>query len=44
MKMGQVVSRSHDHNLREGKGTPGHLRILMARYLIEHLPPGSRQK
>jgi dipeptidyl-peptidase-4 len=33
---------NRDHGLREGKGTPVHLRILMARYLIEHLPPGPR--
>ncbi len=29
-----------DHGLREGRGTAVHLRMLMARYLIEHLPPG----
>ena len=33
---------NRDHNLRQGIGTPVHLRILMARYLIEHLPPGPR--
>jgi len=33
---------NRDHGLREGQGTPVHLRILMARYLIEHLPPGPR--
>lgn len=31
-----------DHNLREGKGTSLHLRMLMTRYLIEHLPLGPR--
>ncbi|MBM3294941.1 MAG: S9 family peptidase [Candidatus Aminicenantes bacterium] len=31
-----------DHGLSEGKGTPLHLRMLMARYLLEHLPPGPR--
>ena len=31
-----------DHGLREGKGTAVHLRMLMTRYLIEHLPPGPR--
>jgi dipeptidyl-peptidase-4 len=31
-----------DHGLREGRGTAVHLRMLMARYLIEHLPPGPR--
>lgn len=29
-----------DHGLREGRGTAVHLRMLMTRYLIEHLPPG----
>ena len=33
---------NRDHGLREGKGTPVHLRMLMTRYLIEHLPPGPR--
>jgi dipeptidyl-peptidase 4 len=31
-----------DHGLREGKGTAVHLRMLMTRYLIDHLPPGPR--
>jgi dipeptidyl-peptidase-4 len=31
-----------DHGLREGKNTPFHLRMLIARYLTEHLPPGPR--
>jgi dipeptidyl-peptidase-4 len=31
-----------DHGLREGRGTSVHLRLLMARYLIEHLPPGPK--
>ena len=31
-----------DHGLSEGKGTPIHLRLLMTRYLLEHLPPGPR--
>jgi dipeptidyl-peptidase-4 len=31
-----------DHGLREGKGTPVHLRLLMTRYLLQHLPPGAR--
>ncbi len=31
---------NRDHGLREGKGTAVHLRMLMTRYLIEHLPPG----
>jgi len=33
---------NRDHGLREGLGTPVHLRLLMTRYLIEHLPPGPR--
>ncbi len=33
---------NRNHGLREGKGTPLHLRILMARYLLTHLPPGPR--
>ncbi len=31
---------NRDHGLREGAGTAVHLRMLMARYLIEHLSPG----
>ncbi|MBA7591717.1 hypothetical protein ES708_33878 [subsurface metagenome] len=30
------------HGLRVGEGTPLHLRMLMARYLLTHLPPGPR--
>lgn len=33
---------NRDHGLREGKGTPVHLRMLITRYLLEHLPPGPR--
>jgi dipeptidyl-peptidase-4 len=33
---------NRDHGLWKGKGTSVHLRMLMARYLIEHLPPGPR--
>ena len=33
---------NRDHGLREGKGTAVHLRMLMTRYLLEHLPPGPR--
>jgi dipeptidyl-peptidase-4 len=33
---------NRDHGLREGCGTAVHLRMLMTRYLIEHLPPGPR--
>jgi len=31
-----------DHGLHEGKGTEVHLRMLIIRYLIEHLNPGPR--
>ena len=31
-----------DHGLREGRGTAVHLRMLITRYLLEHLPPGPR--
>lgn len=31
---------NRDHGLREGRGTAVHLRMLMTRYLLEHLPPG----
>lgn len=31
---------NRDHGLREGKGTQFHLRVYMARYLLNHLPPG----
>jgi dipeptidyl-peptidase-4 len=31
---------NRDHGIREGKGTPLHLRIFMVRYLLNHLPAG----
>ena len=31
---------NRNHGLREGRGTSIHLRMLITRYLIEHLPPG----
>jgi len=31
-----------DHGLSEGKGTSLHVRTLITRYLLEHLPPGPR--
>ncbi len=37
-----MVYPNRDHGLREGKGTAVHLRMLMARYLVEHLRPGPR--
>ena len=33
---------NRDHGIREGHGTSVHLRLLMARYLVEHLAPGPR--
>lgn len=33
---------NRDHGLWEGRGTTVHLRLLMARYLLEHLPAGPR--
>ncbi len=31
-----------DHGLSEGRGTSLHVRTLITRYLLEHLPPGPR--
>ena len=36
------VYPNRDHGLSEGKGTTLHVQMLIARYLIEHLPPGPR--
>jgi len=33
---------NRDRGLSEGPATSLHLRLLIARYLIEHLPPGPR--
>ena len=33
---------NRDHGLREGRGTVAHMRLVMARFLQEHLPPGPR--
>jgi dipeptidyl-peptidase-4 len=33
---------NRNHGLREGKGTSLHVRMLMVRYLLTHLPPGPR--
>jgi dipeptidyl-peptidase-4 len=33
---------NRDHGLSEGEGTPLHLRMLMVRYVLGHLPPGGR--
>jgi dipeptidyl-peptidase-4 len=33
---------NRDHGLSEGPGSTLHVRNLIARYLIEHLPPGPR--
>ena len=34
------VYPNRDHGLSEGVGSSVHVRMLIARYLIEHLPPG----
>jgi len=33
---------NRDHGLRKGKGTKVHVRMLIVRYLLEHLPAGPR--
>jgi len=33
---------NRNHGLREGLGTSLHLRLLMVRYLLSHLPPGPK--
>jgi dipeptidyl-peptidase-4 len=35
-----MVYPNRDHGLREGEGTLVHVRMLIIRYLLEHLPPG----
>lgn len=35
-----MVYPNRDHDVREGKGTETHLRMLTIRYLVGHLPPG----
>ena len=39
-KFDYMAYPNRDHGLREGPGTAVHLRMLITRYLIEHLPPG----
>lgn len=34
---------NRDHGIRNGPGTSVHLRLLITRYLLEHLPPGPRR-
>ncbi|MFH5833314.1 DPP IV N-terminal domain-containing protein [Halalkalibaculum sp. DA384] len=36
------VYPNRNHGLSKGKGTPLHVRLQMARYLLTHLPPGPR--
>jgi len=36
------VYPNRDHGLAEGQGSLTHVRMLIARYLVEHLPPGPR--
>jgi dipeptidyl-peptidase-4 len=33
---------NRNHGLSEGAGTPLHLRVYMARYLLNHLEPGPK--
>ena len=33
---------NRDHGIHRGAGTSVHLRMLMTRYLLQHLPPGPR--
>ena len=37
-----MVYPNRDHGLSEGRGSTVHVRVLIARYLLEHLPPGPR--
>ncbi|MGY8748146.1 MAG: DPP IV N-terminal domain-containing protein [Pirellulales bacterium] len=37
-----MVYPNRNHGLREGPGTLVHVRMLIARYLLEHLPPGPK--
>ncbi|MFK7767937.1 MAG: DPP IV N-terminal domain-containing protein [Mariniblastus sp.] len=37
-----MVYPNRDHGLREGAGTLVHVRMLIARYLLENLPPGPK--
>jgi dipeptidyl-peptidase-4 len=37
-----MVYPNRDHGLREGEGTVVHVRMLITRYLLNHLPPGPR--
>jgi dipeptidyl-peptidase-4 len=37
-----MVYPHRDHGLAEGRGTKVHVRMLIIRYLLEHLPPGPR--
>ena len=37
-----MVYPNRNHGLREGPGSELHVRMLITRYLLEHLPPGPR--
>ncbi len=39
-----MVYPNRDHGLREGTGTSVHVRMLIIRYLLEHLPPSGEPK
>ena len=36
------VYPNRDYDINEGAGSSVHVRMLIARHLIEHLPPGPR--
>ena len=38
--LGGQTYPGRDHGLQEGEGTPYHMRMHMARYLVSHLAPG----
>lgn len=39
-----MVYPNRDHGLREGKGTLVHVRMLIARHFVQHLPAGPRPR
>ena len=41
-KFDYMTYPNRDHGIRRGKGTSIHLRLLMTRYLLDHLPAGPR--
>ena len=39
-----MVYPNRDHGLREGRGSEVHVRMLIIRYLLQHLPAGPKQQ